>query len=82
MVVLGGLYMLVFGGARAIDAINELVPHVPLIGLHTRPSQIMRSPAHARLAALLPRPVSLNTFMYAVARALEVGLRAPSAQTF
>ena len=80
--VVFGLDMPGFGGVRAIEAIKELVPHVPLIGLHTRPSDIMRSPAHARLAALLPRPVSVNTFMYAVARALEVGLRAPSAQAF
>jgi DNA-binding NtrC family response regulator len=80
--VIFGLDMPGFGGARAIDAIKELAPQVPLIGLHKRPSEIMRSSAHARLAALLPRPVSVATFMYAVARALEVGLRAPSAQTF
>jgi DNA-binding NtrC family response regulator len=82
--VVFGLDMPGFGGARAIEAINELAPHVPLIGLHKRPSEIMRSPAHARLAALLPRPVSVNTFMYAVARALEVRQmrQSPSAQTF
>ena len=80
--VIFGLDMPGFGGARAIEAIKELAPHVPLIGLHKRPSEIMRSPVHACLAAILPRPVSLNTFMYAVARALEVGLRVPSAQTF
>ena len=70
-----------FGGGRAIEAIKEIAPHVPLIGLHKRPSEIMRTSAHACLAAILPRPVSVNTFMYAVARALEVGLRAPTAQT-
>ena len=80
--VIFGLDMPGFGGARAIEAINELAPQVPLIGLHKRPSEIMRSPAHACLAAILPRPVSVNTFMYAVARALEVGLRIPSAQAF
>lgn len=80
--VVFGLDMPGFGGARAIEAINELAPHVPLIGLHKRPSEIMRSPAQARLAAILPRPVAINTFMYAVARALEVGMRVPSAQTF
>ena len=80
--VIFGLDMPGFGGARAIEAIKELAPHVPLIGLHQRPSEIMRSPAQALLAALLPRPVSLSTFMYAVARALEVGMRASSAQTF
>jgi hypothetical protein len=57
-------------------SVKELAPHVPLIGLHKRPSEIMRTPAHSRLAAILPRPVSVETFMYAVARALEVrGLR-------
>jgi len=80
--VIFGLDMPGFGGTRAIEAINELAPHVPLIGLHKRPSEIMRSPAHARLAAILPRPVSATTFMYAVARALEVGSRASSAQSF
>jgi DNA-binding NtrC family response regulator len=80
--VIFGLDMPGFGGTRAIEVIKELAPHVPLIGLHKRPSQIMQTPAHARLAAILPRPVSVNTFMYAVARALEVGLRVPSAQTF
>jgi len=80
--VIFGLDMPGFGGARAIEAINELAPQVPLIGLHKRPAEIMRSPAHACLAAILPRPVSINTFMYAVARALEVGSRTPSAQTY
>lgn len=80
--VIFGLDMPGFGGARAIEAINELAPHVPIIGLHKRPSEIMRTPAHARLAAILPRPVATNTFMYAVARALEVGMRSPLAQTF
>ena len=80
--VVFGLDMPGFGGARAIEAINELAPHVPLIGLHKRPPEIMRTPAQARLAAILPRPVSISTFMYAVARALEIGMRSPSAQTF
>jgi DNA-binding NtrC family response regulator len=75
--VVFGLDMPGFGGARATEAVTELAPHVPLIGLHKRPSEIMRTPAHSRLAAILPRPVSVETFMYAVARALEVrgGLR-------
>ena len=80
--VVFGLDMPGFVSARAIEAINELAPHVPLIGLHKRPLEIMRSPAQAHLAAILPRPVSVSTFMYAVARALEVGIRVPSAQTF
>ena len=73
-----------FGGSSAIEAIYEFAPQLPIIGLHKRPSEIIRTPAHARLAAILPRPVSINTFLYAVARALEVGMRAitPSAQSF
>lgn len=70
--IIFGLDMPGFGGASAIEAIYELAPQLPLIGLHKRPSEIMRTPAHARLAAILPRPLSVNTFMYAVARALEV----------
>jgi DNA-binding NtrC family response regulator len=82
--IIFGLDMPGFGGARAIEAIYELAPQLPLIGLHKRPSEIMRTPAHARLAAILPRPLSVSTFMYAVARALEVRpLRAaPLAQSF
>ena len=70
--VVFGLDMPGFGGSRAIEAFSELAPEVPLIGLHKRPSEIMRTPSYARLAAILPRPVALSTFMYAVARALEV----------
>lgn len=73
--IIFGLDMHGFGGSSAIEAIYELAPQVPLIGLHKRPSEIMRTPALSRLAAILPRPVSIDTFMYAVARALEVGLR-------
>jgi DNA-binding NtrC family response regulator len=82
--VVFGLDMPGFGGSSAIEAIDELAPHLPVIGLHKRPSEIMRNPVHARLSAILPRPVSVNTFMYAVARALEArGMRPlPSAQSF
>jgi DNA-binding NtrC family response regulator len=66
-----GLDMPGFGGTRAIDVIQELAPDVLLIGLHKRPSEIMRTAAHARLAAVLPRPVAIETFLYAIARALE-----------
>lgn len=66
-----GLDMPGFGGTSAIDVIQELAPDVLLIGLHKRPSEIMRTAAHARLAAVLPRPVAIETFLYAIARALE-----------
>jgi len=66
-----GLDMPGFGGSRAIEVVHEIEPYVSLIGFHRHPSEIMRTTAHARLAAVLPRPVSVTTFMYAVARALE-----------
>ncbi len=66
-----GLDMPGFGGTRAIEVIQELAPDVLLIGLHRRPSEVMRTDAHARLAAVLPRPVAVDTFMYAIDRAIE-----------
>ena len=66
-----GLDMPGFGGVRAIEVIQELAPDVLLIGLHRRPSEVMRTPVHARLAAVLPRPVAVDTFMYAIDRAIE-----------
>ena len=76
-----GMDMPGFGGAHAVEAVNELAPRVPLIALHRRPSEVMRTRAHSLLAAILPRPVAIDTFMYAVARALEMGLRV-SPQSF
>jgi DNA-binding NtrC family response regulator len=55
----------------AMEMIAQLAPDVAVIGLHERPSDLMRTAARTRLTAILPRPVSLVTFMYAVARALE-----------
>ena len=74
-----GLDMETATGASAINAIQELAPGVALIGMHRRPSEIMRTAAHVRLAAVLPRPVPVTTFMYAVARALEARARRASA---
>jgi DNA-binding NtrC family response regulator len=68
-----GLDMPGFAGGNAIEAIHELAPHVPLIGLHRKPSELVRTAAHAQLTATLSRPVSIPTFMHAVARALEGG---------
>jgi|ERR687883_47827 DNA-binding response OmpR family regulator len=78
--IIFGLDMPGFGGTQAIEAVCEIAPSVPLIGLHSRPAEIMRTRAHSLLAAILPRPVSVSTFMYAVTRALGTGMRAtPSA---
>ena len=42
-----------------------------LIAFHNRPTEIMRPDTHACLAAVLPRPVAVKDFMYAVACALR-----------
>ena len=66
-----GLDMAGFGRSGAVEALSEIAPHTSLIGIHDRPSEIMRAHTHARLAAVLPRPVRVRDFMYAVACALK-----------
>jgi DNA-binding NtrC family response regulator len=66
-----GLDMAGFGRNGAVEALAEIAPKTSLIAIHDRPSEIMRAHAHARLAAVLPRPVRLKDFMYAVACALK-----------
>ena len=66
-----GLDMAGFGRSGAVAALVELAPRTHLIAFHNRPSEIMRAHAHARLAAVLPRPVRVRDFMYAVACALK-----------
>lgn len=66
-----GLDIAGFGRAGAIETLQEVAPHVPLIALHHRPAEVMRAATHAGLAAVLPRPVSVKDFMYAVACALS-----------
>jgi DNA-binding NtrC family response regulator len=66
-----GLDMAGFGRAGAVEALSEIAPRTSLIGIHDRPSEIMRSHAHSRLAAVLPRPVRVRDFLYAVACALK-----------
>jgi DNA-binding NtrC family response regulator len=60
-----------FSSEHAIEAMQEVAPHVSIIGFHRRPSEFLRLPSNARLSAVLPRPVSPTIFLYAVARALE-----------
>lgn len=66
-----GLDMAGFGRAGAVEALREIAPATSLIALHDRPSEIMRAATVARVAAVLPRPVRIRDFMYAVARALK-----------
>jgi DNA-binding NtrC family response regulator len=65
-----GLDMVGFGRTGAVEALSEIAPRVPIIALHSKPSEIMRD-AHSRFAAVLPRPVETKDFMYAVAVALS-----------
>jgi DNA-binding NtrC family response regulator len=66
-----GLDMAGFGRNGAVEALSEIAPGISLIAIHDRPSEIMRAHAHAHLAAVLPRPVRVRDFMYAVACALK-----------
>jgi DNA-binding NtrC family response regulator len=68
-----GLDMAGFGRAGAVEALREIAPRVPLIALHERPSEIMRTAASSRtqFAAVLPRSLAIEDFMYAVACALS-----------
>ncbi len=64
-----GLDMAGFGRAGAVEALSEVAPRLPVVAMHSKPAEIMRD-AHARFAAVLPRPVEPQDFIYAVARAL------------
>ena len=66
-----GLDMAGFGRAGAVEALREISPNTSLIALHDRPAEIMRAATLARVAAVLPRPVRVKDFMYAVACALN-----------
>ncbi|MCA1594465.1 MAG: hypothetical protein LC754_17930 [Acidobacteria bacterium] len=66
-----GLDMAGFGRSGAVEVLKEVAPHTSIIAIHDRPSEIMRAATHARLAAVLPRPIRVKDFMYAVACALK-----------
>lgn len=66
-----GLDMAGFGRSGAVEALREIAPGTSVIAIHDRPSEIMRSATNSRLAAVLPRPVRVKDFMYAVACALK-----------
>ena len=66
-----GLDMTGFGRTGAVEALSEIAPATSLIGIHDRPSEVIRAHATSRLAAVLPRPVRVRDFMYAVACALK-----------
>lgn len=65
------LNMAGFGRTGAMDTLREIAPHTSLIAMHNRPSEIMRATTRAQFAAVLPRPVKVKDFMYAVACALN-----------
>ncbi len=60
-----------FGRAGAVEALKEIAPRVPVIALHERPVELMRSAAQNGFAAVLPRSVEAKSFLYAVAVALN-----------
>ena len=66
-----GLDMAGFGRASAVEALRELSPRTSVIALHERPAEIMRAATQPHVAAVLPRPVRIKDFMYAVACALS-----------
>ena len=66
-----GLDLAGFGRAGAVEALKEIAPRVPLIALHERPVELMRSAAQNGFAAVLPRSVDAKSFLYAVAVALD-----------
>ena len=66
-----GLDMAGFGRSGAVKALSEIAPSTALIAFHDRPSEIMRAHSHSSLVAVLPRPVRVRDFMYAVACALK-----------
>ncbi len=75
-----GLDMAGFGRAGALEALSEIAPHTALIALHDRPSEIVRPAAHARLAAILSRPVATDVFVRTVTRALNNQRVAPAVE--
>ena len=66
-----GLDMAGFGRSGAVETLREIAPNTSLIAIHQRPTEIMRAATRSRLAAVLPRPVRVKDFMYAVACALR-----------
>jgi DNA-binding response OmpR family regulator len=66
-----GLDMAGFGRTGAMDVLREVAPRVRLIALHERPSEIMRAATLSQFAAVLPRSLAIEDFMYAVACALR-----------
>lgn len=73
-----GLDVAGFASAGAVEALREVAPLVPLIALHEKPFEIVHAATRAGFAAVLPRSMSVEHFMYAVACALtERDLRRP-----
>ncbi len=66
-----GLDMAGFGRSGAVEALKEIAPRTPVIALHERPVELMRTAAQKGFAAVLPRTVDTKSFLYAVAVALS-----------
>ncbi|MGB7924130.1 MAG: hypothetical protein WCF57_12885 [Pyrinomonadaceae bacterium] len=65
-----GLDMAGFGRSGAVEALQELAPHVALIAISREPLAVVDAAALKGVAAVLPRPVSVSAFMRACDSAL------------
>lgn len=54
-------------GAKALRALGE---RTRIIGLHEEPAKVLPQAARAGIAAVLPRPICPDAFLYAVTRTL------------
>ncbi len=60
-----------FGRGGAAEALREIAPHTPLVGFYNKHSDTLHTATRACFSHILPRPVSEEAFMRAVANALE-----------
>jgi len=60
-----------FGRGGAAEALREIAPHTPLIGFYNKHSDTLHTATRACFSHILPRPVSDEDFMRAVANALD-----------
>ena len=56
--------------AGAAKALRQLSARTRIIGLHEEPAKVLPQAARAGIAAVLPRPVCPDAFLYAVTRTL------------
>jgi DNA-binding NtrC family response regulator len=62
-----------FSRTGAVEALKQIAPHLRIIALHEKPSEVIHTTARTGIAAVIPRSISVNDFMYAITRSLEFG---------